>query len=58
MEYVVQVDSETGEETEYVVEDTPLLINIKACGYPPKVDCDVYAETYDNISIVGGGGCY
>ena len=39
--------------TEYFVEDTPLLINIKGCGYPPKIDCDVYAESYENITEAG-----
>ena len=39
--------------TEYVVEDTPLLIYIKGCGYPPKIDCDVYAESYENITEAG-----
>ena len=40
-------------ESEYVVEDTPMMINIKGCGYPPKIDCDVYAETYENITETG-----
>ena len=34
-------------ESEYVVEDTPLMINIKGC------DCDVCAETYENITEAG-----
>ncbi|XP_023336325.1 protein tipE [Eurytemora carolleeae] len=44
---------DTGELTgsEVIVEDTPLLINIKGCGYPPEVDCDMYAERYDNYSM-------
>ena len=51
-------DPETGEPLgiENVVEDTPLLINIKGCGYPPEVNCDAYAEKYYNHSMVGGGG--
>ena len=36
-----------------MVEDTPLLINIKGCGYPPEVDCDAYAEKYHNHSMEG-----
>lgn len=44
-------DPETGEEIEYVVDDTPLLINIKGCGYPPETNCDTYAESYTNHSI-------
>ena len=40
----------TGEEV--VVHDTPLLINIKGCGYPPTIVCDDYAETYSNYSLV------
>jgi len=34
-----------------IVEDTPLLINIKGCGYPPETNCDTYAERYVNHSI-------
>ena len=51
-----QIDPETGEPLgiENVVEDTPLLINIKGCGYPPEVNCDAYAEKYYNHSMVGG----
>ena len=48
------MDPETGEE-EYVVDDTPLLVNIKGCGYPPTTVCDLYAEKYDNHSKVGRG---
>jgi len=46
---------ETGKPlgVEYVVEDTPLLINIKGCGYPPEVNCDTYAEKYYNHSMEG-----
>jgi len=50
------VDPETGEPSEsleYVVDDTPLLINIKGCGYPPTTVCDIYAEKYDNHSKAG-----
>ena len=43
---------ENGEVQEHVVEDTPLLINIKGCGYPPEVNCDIYAELYQNYSLV------
>jgi len=47
------VDPETKEPLgiEVIVEDTPLLINIKGCGYPPDVDCDLYAQRYDNFSM-------
>ena len=41
-------DSEDGDLMEHLVEDTPLLINIKGCGYPPDVNCDRYAEMYQN----------
>ena len=51
-----QADPETGEALEdNIVEDTPLLINIKGCGYPPEVNCDEYADKYYNHSLVGGG---
>ena len=43
---------ESGEMKETMVEDTPLLINIKGCGYPPNIICDDYAETYENFSSV------
>ena len=50
-----QADPETGEALEdNIVEDTPLLINIKGCGYPPEVNCDEYADKYYNHSLVGG----
>ena len=49
-----QADPETGEALEdNIVEDTPLLINIKGCGYPPEVNCDEYADKYYNISLAG-----
>lgn len=38
---------------ENIVDDTPLLINIKGCGYPPETNCDNYAEKYANISDAG-----
>ena len=44
--------AETGAVRERYVEDTPLLINIKGCGYPPTIVCDDYAETYSNYSLV------
>ena len=48
------MDPDTGEPTglEFTVKDTPLLINIKGCGYPPEVNCDTYAEKYFNHSMV------
>jgi len=36
---------------EYIVEDTPLLINIKGCGYPPEVNCDNYSMTYSDFEL-------
>jgi hypothetical protein len=33
--------------------DTPLLINIKGCGYPPDIDCRAFTTKYDNISESG-----
>jgi len=49
-----QADPETGEALEdNIVEDTPLLINIKGCGYPPEVNCDEYADKYYNHSLAG-----
>jgi len=45
--------AETGAVRERYVEDTPLLINIKGCGYPPTIVCDDYAETYSNYSLDG-----
>ena len=55
MEKETVVDTFTGEEEvkQTFVEDTPLLINIKGCGYPPTIICDDYAETYENFSRVG-----
>ena len=35
------------------MKDTPLLINIKGCGYPPEVNCDEYAEFFSNQSDLG-----
>jgi len=47
-------DLETDEPlgVEIIVEDTPLLINIKGCGYPPDVDCDAYAKRYENYQAM------
>ncbi len=33
--------------------DTPLLVNIKGCGYPPDINCKAFAIKYDNISDLG-----
>ena len=41
---------DTGEVIETFVADTPLLINIKGCGYPPNIVCDDYAQLYQNFS--------
>ncbi len=30
--------------------DTPLLVNIKGCGYPPDIDCKKFAAKYENLS--------
>jgi len=47
-----KTDPDTGEAlADNIVEDTPLLINIKGCGYPPEVNCDAYAEKYHNHSL-------
>lgn len=35
------------------VSDTPLLVNIKGCGYPPEIDCKGFAAYYLNISERG-----
>ena len=48
-----ETNAETGEVTESFVDDTPLLINIKGCGYPPNIVCDDYADKYNNFSIDG-----
>ena len=42
------LDNDDGDLMEDVVEETPLLINNKGCGYPPDVNCDRYAEMYQN----------
>ena len=50
------MDPDTGQpapELEYVVTDTPFLVNIKGCGYPPDIVCDLFAEKYDNHSQAG-----
>ena len=33
--------------------DTPLLVNIKGCGYPPDIDCKAFVAKYENISEAG-----
>ena len=47
-----EIIMDTGEEKENFVDDTPLLINIKGCGYPPNIICDDYAQSYQNFSEV------
>eukprot|EP00095_Tigriopus_kingsejongensis_P005268 maker-scaffold464_size163657-snap-gene-0.30 protein:Tk05268 transcript:maker-scaffold464_size163657-snap-gene-0.30-mRNA-1 annotation:"sodium auxiliary" len=32
------------------MQDTPLLVNIKGCGYPPDIDCAAFANKYQNMS--------
>ena len=51
---LLQIDPDSKQPTgvEFTVKDTPLLINIKGCGYPPDVNCDIYAEKYSNFSLV------
>lgn len=48
-----EINPETDEPTgkTLLIRDTPLLINIKGCGYPPGVDCDEYADRYNNHSL-------
>ena len=29
--------------------DTPLLVNIKGCGYPPEVACERFASDYESL---------
>jgi hypothetical protein len=29
--------------------DTPLLVNIKGCGYPPEIACAKFAGTYEAL---------
>ena len=29
--------------------DTPLLVNIKGCGYPPEISCPSFANYYEEI---------
>lgn len=29
--------------------DTPLLVNIKGCGYPPKIACARFASDYETL---------
>jgi hypothetical protein len=33
-----------------VMSDTPLLVNIKGCGYPPAINCRDFAAKYENKS--------
>ena len=33
--------------------DTPLLVNIKGCGYPPEIDCRAFTTKYENLSEIG-----
>ena len=40
-----ELGGEDGQE-ETVTTDTPLLVNIKGCGYPPDTVCDTYYETH------------
>lgn len=30
-------------------KDTPLLVNIKGCGYPPEISCPSFAQKYDEL---------
>ena len=29
--------------------DTPLLVNIKGCGYPPEISCAKFASDYETV---------
>ena len=40
-----ELGGEDGQE-ETVTTDTPLLVNIKGCGYPPDTVCDTYYEAH------------
>ena len=33
--------------------DTPLLVNIKGCGYPPETSCPAFANKYNEIMSTG-----
>ena len=46
--------NDTGELTgKNMLEGSPLLINIRGCGYPPGVNCDAFADKYYNLGLVG-----
>ena len=32
------------------MDDTPLLVNIKGCGYPPEIACALFASKYNGKS--------
>ena len=32
------------------MDDTPLLVNIKGCGYPPEIACALFASRYNGKS--------
>lgn len=35
-----------------VMSDTPLLVNIKGCGYPPEIHCPGFASLYEHLSKI------
>ena len=35
------------------MHDTPLLVNIKGCGYPPDITCPLFADKYENLTERG-----
>jgi Na+ channel auxiliary subunit TipE len=35
------------------MKDTPLLVNIKGCGYPPEITCPMFADKYENLTERG-----
>lgn len=35
------------------MHDTPLLVNIKGCGYPPDITCPLFADKYENLTEMG-----
>ena len=39
--------------------DTPLLVNIKGCGYPPEIACPKFASDYEAVLENNGTfACY
>merc|ERR1712110_250025 len=36
-----------------VIQDTPLLVNAKGCGYPPEISCPSFAQKYSELKKEG-----